>query len=151
MFVVVWVVVFAFGSCGPCFVIWGAPHVNYQCKLHAWLCWRAGVGIDWTFTAMSTDGGATEAVLLARIMAVVVSVGGMLVTALMLGIVSGTAFAASAPRESRPRDQQFKVMLAIDTPVACSTEACSQKAHQALGLFPTDCLALLTAWIACLF
>ncbi len=46
-----------------------------------------GVGIDWTFA----EGDGPGSRLLVRLMAVGVSVGGMLITALMLGIVSGDA------------------------------------------------------------
>ncbi|KAK9868350.1 hypothetical protein WJX84_002514 [Apatococcus fuscideae] len=48
--------------------------------------WQAiqGVGIDWTFA----EGDGPGSRLLVRLMAVGVSVGGMLITALMLGIVS---------------------------------------------------------------
>ena len=49
-----------------------------------------GVGIDWTFADEGEEGGhATR--LFVRLMAVGVSLGGMLITALMLGIVSGDA------------------------------------------------------------
>lgn len=48
----------------------------------------AGVGIDWTFSAEATSGVGFGAVA-ARVVATVVSLGGLLVTALMLGIVSG--------------------------------------------------------------
>lgn len=46
--------------------------------------WAAveGIGIDWTF------GGVEERTWLERVVAVIISIGGMLVTALMLGIVS---------------------------------------------------------------
>lgn len=48
----------------------------------------AGVGIDWTFSDEATSGEGYGAVA-ARVVATVVSLGGLLVTALMLGIVSG--------------------------------------------------------------
>lgn len=44
-----------------------------------------GVGIDWTFAGEAVEYGG----FLVRATAVFVSLGGMLVTALMLGIVSG--------------------------------------------------------------
>ncbi|KAK9820268.1 hypothetical protein WJX72_008313 [[Myrmecia] bisecta] len=47
----------------------------------------AGAGIDWTFADGDDDKGPS---FLARLMAVGVSTGGMLITALMLGIVSDT-------------------------------------------------------------
>ena len=47
-----------------------------------------GVGIDWTF-ADEGEGEGPGSRLLVRLMAVGVSVGGMLITALMLGIISG--------------------------------------------------------------
>ena len=44
-----------------------------------------GVGIDWTFVGEAVEYGG----FLVRVTAVLVSLGGMLVTALMLGLVSG--------------------------------------------------------------
>ncbi len=44
-----------------------------------------GVGIDWTFAGEAVEYGG----FLVRVTAVLVSLGGMLVTALMLGLVSG--------------------------------------------------------------
>ena len=44
-----------------------------------------GVGIDWTFAGEAVEYGG----FLVRGTAVLVSLGGMLVTALMLGLVSG--------------------------------------------------------------
>ena len=44
-----------------------------------------GVGIDWTFAGEAVEYGG----FLVRATAVLVSLGGMLVTALMLGLVSG--------------------------------------------------------------
>lgn len=44
----------------------------------------AGAGFDWKFSEEAVDGG-----FLMRVMSVMVSVGGMLITALLLGIVSG--------------------------------------------------------------
>ena len=49
-----------------------------------------GVGIDWTFASHDDEGGAALSSVATRAVALVVSVGGMLVTALMLGIVSET-------------------------------------------------------------
>lgn len=48
----------------------------------------AGVGIDWTFSDQATSGAGLGGVA-ARVVATIVSLGGLLVTALMLGIVSG--------------------------------------------------------------
>ena len=48
----------------------------------------AGVGIDWTF-ADETD--VPFGTVLVRITAAVISIGGMLITALMLGLTSGDA------------------------------------------------------------
>jgi hypothetical protein len=53
-----------------------------------------GVGIDWTFAGEAVEYGG----FMVRATAVLVSVGGMLVTALMLGIVSGTVPSASLAR-----------------------------------------------------
>ena len=44
----------------------------------------AGAGFDWKFSEEAVHGG-----ILMRVMSMVVSVGGMLITALLLGIVSG--------------------------------------------------------------
>ena len=49
----------------------------------------AGVGIDWTFTSSNDAGGANMSTVMVRLVAVVVSVGGLAITALMLGLVSG--------------------------------------------------------------
>ncbi len=48
----------------------------------------AGVGIDWTFASLDDSSGSTFAGFLARSVAVLISLGGLCVTALMLGIVS---------------------------------------------------------------
>ena len=48
-----------------------------------------GVGIDWTFAGEAVEFGG----FLVRGTAVLVSLGGMLVTALMLGLVSGNLHA----------------------------------------------------------
>lgn len=53
------------------------------------------MGIDWTFAGEAVEYGG----FLVRATAVFVSLGGMLVTALMLGIVSGAHKAPSALRE----------------------------------------------------
>ena len=44
----------------------------------------AGAGFDWKFSEEAVGGG-----ILMRMMSMVVSIGGMLITALLLGIVSG--------------------------------------------------------------
>lgn len=44
----------------------------------------AGAGFDWKFSEEAVNGG-----ILMRGMSMVVSIGGMLITALLLGIVSG--------------------------------------------------------------
>ena len=49
-----------------------------------------GVGIDWTF-ADESEQDSPFFRMLVRLMAVGISIGGMLITALMLGIVSGDA------------------------------------------------------------
>lgn len=49
----------------------------------------AGVGFDWKFSEEAVGGG-----FLMRVMSVGVSIGGMLITALLLGIVSGNVTAA---------------------------------------------------------
>lgn len=49
------------------------------------------MGIDWTFAGEAVEYGG----FMVRATAVLVSVGGMLVTALMLGIVSGVAHVRS--------------------------------------------------------
>ena len=51
-----------------------------------------GVGIDWTFAGEAVEYGG----FLVRGTAVLVSLGGMLVTALMLGLVSGEPFVAAS-------------------------------------------------------
>ena len=48
----------------------------------------AGSGLDWTFTDSAHEG--TWGALAVRLVSLLVSVGGMLVTALLLGIISGT-------------------------------------------------------------
>lgn len=48
----------------------------------------AGVGIDWTFASLDDSSGSTWGGFLARSVAVLVSLGGLCITALMLGIVS---------------------------------------------------------------
>ena len=53
-----------------------------------------GVGIDWTFAGEAVEYGG----FLVRATAVLVSLGGMLVTALMLGLVSGVPVFCLAPR-----------------------------------------------------
>jgi len=51
----------------------------------------AGVGIDWTFSQdFHTDKGI--ALMLSRVVSVLISLGGLLVTALLLGIISGLDF-----------------------------------------------------------
>jgi hypothetical protein len=44
----------------------------------------AGAGFDWKFSEEAVDGG-----IMMRMMSMMVSIGGMLITALLLGIVSG--------------------------------------------------------------
>lgn len=51
-------------------------------------CAGAGVGIDWTFASLDDTSGSTWGGFLARSVAVLVSLGGLCITALMLGIVS---------------------------------------------------------------
>lgn len=62
----------------------GNSGVNHSsdCKEH--LQAVAGAGFDWKFSEEAVNGG-----FLMRVMSMVVSVGGMLITALLLGIVSG--------------------------------------------------------------
>ena len=55
---------------------------NFDPDLHTQAV--AGAGFDWKFSEEAVNGG-----ILMRIMSMVVSVGGMLITALLLGIVSG--------------------------------------------------------------
>lgn len=55
-----------------------------MCKLQS----IAGVGIDWTFVDGSTEKGGLQGFIM-KAVGVAVSIGGMLVTALMLGLVSG--------------------------------------------------------------
>ena len=53
-----------------------------------------GVGIDWTFAGEAVEYGG----FLVRGTAVLVSLGGMLVTALMLGLVSGECQSTASPQ-----------------------------------------------------
>ena len=53
-----------------------------------------GVGIDWTFAGEAVEYGG----FLVRATAVLVSLGGMLVTALMLGLVSGMRLSCMASK-----------------------------------------------------
>lgn len=48
----------------------------------------AGAGFDWKFSEVAVLGAGLSGFLI-RSMSVVVSIGGMLITALLLGIVSG--------------------------------------------------------------
>ena len=50
----------------------------------------AGAGFDWKFSEAAVLGSGLSGVLI-RGMSVVVAIGGMLITALLLGIVSGEA------------------------------------------------------------
>jgi hypothetical protein len=67
--------------------------LSYDACATALLQAIAGVGIDWTFAEDAVKYGG----LPARATAVAVSLGGLLVTALMLGIVSGAALGLILP------------------------------------------------------
>lgn len=97
-----------------------------------------GVGIDWTFAAEGEDeAGATG--VLTRLTAVGVSVGGMLVTALMLGIVSGVCVVcisthlcyqlftrpASKPQMGRTNHCSIQMMWKVHLPGTCCMHACA--------------------------
>ncbi len=63
----------------------------------------AGVGIDWSF-ASATEDGTGAAGFLARLVALLISCGGLIITALLLGIVSGVRrppHTAAGPRTPR--------------------------------------------------
>ena len=83
-----------------------------------------GVGIDWTFAGEAVEYGG----FLVRGTAVLVSLGGMLVTALMLGLVSGESRATFRPSfcsDSSVRSSRLEYKEASGTPLTstrCGTK-----------------------------
>ena len=66
-----------------------------------------GVGIDWTFAGEAVEHGG----FLVRAAAVSVSLGGMMVTALMLGLVSGASPLCISPIASAHRRRSLGVLV----------------------------------------
>ena len=71
----------------------------------------AGVGIDWTF-ADETD--VPFGTVLVRMTAAIISIGGMLITALMLGLTSGDAPSLPACPETQPDPFESRTRSAGD-------------------------------------
>ena len=65
-------------------------------QVRVWLQAVEGVGISWSF--VDDEEGRNIHSFVVRLMACLVSIGGMLVTALMLGIVSGASDSGHGPK-----------------------------------------------------
>ena len=68
-----------------------------------------GVGIDWTFAGEAVEHGG----FLVRATAVSVSLGGMMVTALMLGLVSGASPLCISPIACAQRRRSLGVLVKL--------------------------------------
>ena len=121
----------------------------------------AGAGFDWKFSEVAVLGAGFSGFLI-RSMSVVVSIGGMLITALLLGIVSGAcqpACCCTRPVSSLPETRSARLWccperrahtrnLASPKLVQMSCIGVCQAGKA--GLVPMDCALVLTTVSWCL-